>query len=234
MESVDDCFDNALCESFFATLECELIDWPASQTIVRPQTAVFLTADFLLTNSATASKAGLTPPMNINRRNQIQFFSIRRYEDSDFKEIWNLHHLALKEINAHPGSKTWDEDLRFVMEKYINSGGEFVVGTYKKRIIAMGALKRISDNCAAIKRMRVHPRFQRRGFGQKILDSLEARAKELGYIHLQLWTTERQKAAQEFYTKNGYNITKRKKSEDFRVILFEKTLKLQQTTNKRT
>jgi len=26
MGSVGDCFDNAMCESFFATLECELID----------------------------------------------------------------------------------------------------------------------------------------------------------------------------------------------------------------
>ena len=26
MGSVGDCYDNALCESFFATLECELID----------------------------------------------------------------------------------------------------------------------------------------------------------------------------------------------------------------
>jgi putative transposase len=26
MGSVGDCFDNAMCESFFATLECELLD----------------------------------------------------------------------------------------------------------------------------------------------------------------------------------------------------------------
>ena len=26
MGSVGDCYDNALCESFFATLECELIE----------------------------------------------------------------------------------------------------------------------------------------------------------------------------------------------------------------
>ena len=26
MGSVGDCYDNAMCESFFATLECELID----------------------------------------------------------------------------------------------------------------------------------------------------------------------------------------------------------------
>ena len=26
MGSVGDCYDNAMCESFFATLECELLD----------------------------------------------------------------------------------------------------------------------------------------------------------------------------------------------------------------
>ena len=34
--SVGDCFDNALCKSFFATLECELIDQPASPIIAKP------------------------------------------------------------------------------------------------------------------------------------------------------------------------------------------------------
>jgi putative transposase len=32
MDSVGDCFDNALCESFFATLECELLDRNTFQT----------------------------------------------------------------------------------------------------------------------------------------------------------------------------------------------------------
>ena len=30
MGSVGDCYDNALCESFFASLECELIEPPIS------------------------------------------------------------------------------------------------------------------------------------------------------------------------------------------------------------
>ena len=34
--SVGDCFDNALCESFFATLECELIDRESFPIIARP------------------------------------------------------------------------------------------------------------------------------------------------------------------------------------------------------
>lgn len=41
MGSVGDCFDNALCESFFATLECELLDRSTFQTPAEARLAVF-------------------------------------------------------------------------------------------------------------------------------------------------------------------------------------------------
>ena len=41
MGSVGDCFDNALCESFFATLECELLDRSTFQTPAAARLAVF-------------------------------------------------------------------------------------------------------------------------------------------------------------------------------------------------
>jgi len=41
MGSVGDCFDNALCESFFATLECELIDRSVFRTRAEARCAVF-------------------------------------------------------------------------------------------------------------------------------------------------------------------------------------------------
>jgi putative transposase len=41
MGSVGDCFDNALCESFFATLECELLDRCTFQTPAEARLAVF-------------------------------------------------------------------------------------------------------------------------------------------------------------------------------------------------
>jgi putative transposase len=41
MGSVGDCFDNALCESFFATLECELLDRKTFKTQVEARMAVF-------------------------------------------------------------------------------------------------------------------------------------------------------------------------------------------------
>jgi len=41
MGSVGDCFDNALCESFFATLECELLDRQRFRTPTEARSAVF-------------------------------------------------------------------------------------------------------------------------------------------------------------------------------------------------
>jgi putative transposase len=41
MGSVGDCYDNALCESFFATLECELLDRNIFHTPNEARPAVF-------------------------------------------------------------------------------------------------------------------------------------------------------------------------------------------------
>jgi putative transposase len=41
MGSVGDCFDNALCETFFATLECELLNHESFKTQAEGRTAVF-------------------------------------------------------------------------------------------------------------------------------------------------------------------------------------------------
>ena len=41
MRSGGDCWDNALCESFFATLECELLDRHRYRTQDEAKTAVF-------------------------------------------------------------------------------------------------------------------------------------------------------------------------------------------------
>jgi Integrase core domain len=41
MGSIGDCFDNAMCESFFATLECELFDRRRFKTQVEARMAIF-------------------------------------------------------------------------------------------------------------------------------------------------------------------------------------------------
>jgi len=41
MGSVGDCYDNALCESFFTTLECELLDRCSFRTPTEARLAIF-------------------------------------------------------------------------------------------------------------------------------------------------------------------------------------------------
>ncbi len=41
MGSTGDCFDNAMCESFFATLECELLERCSFRTRAQARMAVF-------------------------------------------------------------------------------------------------------------------------------------------------------------------------------------------------
>jgi len=150
--------------------------------------------------------------------------AIRRYREADHDAVWAVHNLALHQVGAHVGNGPWDDDLHHIGEVYLAAGGEFLVGECGGRLVAMGALRRLSARRAEVARMRVHPDYQRRGFGQAILTRLEARAAELGYAVLSLGTTVQQTAAQRLYEKNGYAETCRTRMHGFDVIRYEKTL----------
>jgi ribosomal protein S18 acetylase RimI-like enzyme len=150
--------------------------------------------------------------------------NIRRYESSDHAAVWNLHNIALDAVGTNAGDGPWDDDLRQIEAVYLQNGGDFLVGICAGRLVAMGALKRTNADRAEIKRMRVHPDYQRRGFGQAILTALEKRAAELGYKVLHLDTTIQQTAAQGLYQKNGYVVVREGKIGRFDCVFYEKKL----------
>ena len=149
---------------------------------------------------------------------------IRRYIASDHDDVWDLHNVALNEVGAHAGNGPWDDDLHHIEAVYIEAGGEFYVGIIDGRIVAMGALKRLTDDRAEICRMRVHPDLQRRGLGTRILSKLEHRARELNFRTLTLETTAGQVAAIRMYTKAGYEEVARGRKLGFDVMTFEKRI----------
>lgn len=104
-------------------------------------------------------------------------------------------------------------------------GGEFLVGLYRGRIVAIGGLQPAGGESAKIRRMRVHPEFQRRGFGQAILNRLESRAATLGFRKLVLDTSFLLKGALRFYPKNDYHKTDEQVRGNDRLIFFEKNLR---------
>jgi ribosomal protein S18 acetylase RimI-like enzyme len=131
-------------------------------------------------------------------------FTLRRYISTDQEAVEQLHVSAIQQMGAYLGRGTWDDDVYVIEEAYLKNEGEFLIGECDGLVVAMGALKRTHPQRAEIKRMRVAPSYQGRGYGQRILDELEARARALGYQILHLDTSVLQIPAQKLYEKNGF------------------------------
>ena len=68
MGSVGDCYDNAMCESFFATLECELLDRVPFRTPSEARTAVFEFIEGWYNPERRHSSIGYESPMAFERQ----------------------------------------------------------------------------------------------------------------------------------------------------------------------
>jgi ribosomal protein S18 acetylase RimI-like enzyme len=128
---------------------------------------------------------------------------IRRYLTSDKEKVKDLYILASHHSEIGYRSGPWEQDFENIEGAYFD-GGEFLVGVLDQEIIAMVGLRKISDSMGHIRRMRVHPKYRKKGFGQLILKELEQRAINNRLTELRLRTSTQQKMAQSFYEKNGY------------------------------
>ena len=68
MGSVGDCFDNAMAESFFATLECELLDQRRFKSQAEAEIAVFDFIEGWYNPQRRHSALGYLSPMNYEQR----------------------------------------------------------------------------------------------------------------------------------------------------------------------
>jgi len=71
MGSAGDCYDNALCESFFATLECELLDRQRFRTQAEARTAIFEFIEGWYNPHRKHSSLGYRAPLQYERRYQL-------------------------------------------------------------------------------------------------------------------------------------------------------------------
>ena len=167
-----------------------------------------------------------------NSTKEIYMLVLRRYKAEDNEAVKALHYAGIKQFDADAGTDAdlfgvgvnIDADLDDVENVYIKNNGEFLVGIREEKIVAMGALKKLSTTCAEIKRMRVYPEYQRQGLGQIILLELLAVAAQLGYTELCLDTVIQNVPAQKLYEKHGFVRTSQKKMGRFDLLLYEKQL----------
>jgi ribosomal protein S18 acetylase RimI-like enzyme len=140
--------------------------------------------------------------------------SIRRYQSDDRERVEAVMEAALRDTGAYFEDAP-EETSNSLYERYLEAGGEFLVGESDGQIVAMGAfrpvgglvaefLDSVPEGAIEIKQMHVAPGYQRRGYGQRILDELQRRAHEDGQRTLLLQTTSLQPAARRFYEANGF------------------------------
>ncbi len=82
--------------------------------------------------------------------------------------------------------------------------GICLVGLLGEEPVCVGAVKRLDDGLAEIKRMYVAPAGRSRGLARALLTALEDAARDLGYARVRLDTGPRQPHARALYLSAGY------------------------------
>ncbi len=143
---------------------------------------------------------------------------IREFTSSDLPVVLDLHRKAMEEIGVYiPGSV--NDDLLDIENNYLKNKGTFIIGELNNEIVTMGALRRLDNSIAEIKRMRTYPEHQGKGYGSRILHELIYHAKQNNYKQIILDTSEKQIAALKLYTKNGFKEYRREVQHGFNCIL---------------
>jgi GNAT superfamily N-acetyltransferase len=149
---------------------------------------------------------------------------IREYDRRDQKAVADLNQFTLEAAGVRSPDAPPDAGVDNIEAEYVDSGGAFLVGQSDGQIVAMGGIQKTDHDTAKVRRMRVHPDYQRCGFGTAVLNRLEARASKLGFTRLWLDTNVRLVPAQEFYARHGYRRTHVEVTGNDKLIYFEKRL----------
>lgn len=150
--------------------------------------------------------------------------TVRRYGSGDGPAVRRLHELAVREEGTDPDDIPGTDDLQHVRESYLDTGGEFLVAEAEGSIVGMGGL-RIDGSSGELFRMRVHPDYQQQGIGTRLLDGLEAAARERGVESLRAETARRQSTAIEFYPARGYETHRTRSFGEYDLVEFKKDLR---------
>ena len=107
-------------------------------------------------------------------------------------------------VNENFGPTTPDRTSTVSASEMAPPDGCFVV-VYEDGVpVAGGGVRRLEDGVAEIKRMFVLPSARGRGHGRRVLDALEAAARELGYGRLRLDTAQSMTTAMALYGSAGF------------------------------
>ena len=111
---------------------------------------------------------------------------------------------TLEESIRHFESLGIFEDLENVQTHYFQNNGVFLVAVEGEQVIGSGALRKLDNKTAELKRMWLLEEYHGQGVGYRLLKQLLDFAHKKGYIRIRLQTSPEQTRALEFYRKVGF------------------------------
>ncbi len=161
-------------------------------------------------------------------RKIVERILVRRWKPSDFADTAELNEAAEKHIGMLPESGSWSKDMLGIQEKFIDSGGDFMLGHIDNELVVMGGYT-CQKTFAEIKRMRVTPDLQGKGIGRWFLTLLERDIKEKNIEQIVVSTTSEQQGALRLYEGSNYlevgrRIEDRDHEKGIEIVTFNKNL----------
>jgi ribosomal protein S18 acetylase RimI-like enzyme len=153
---------------------------------------------------------------------------IRRYKLEDNAAAKELNYAGLAQMRPDinwKGIEAADGDYDDIEDIYINNRGEFLVGTIDGEVVVTGAVKKLDDDTAEIKRIRVKPDCQRKGYGEAMLRELMITARKLGYKRIRIDTLTTNTRAQHMFKKAGFKNPIQGKIDEYEVFFYFMDLK---------
>ena len=151
--------------------------------------------------------------------------NVRPFRPNDLDAVKEIELDFQRESGLQP-PPGYSQDLDDIDGVYVSSGGGFWVVECDGEVAGYGAVLRIDDGTARLRRFRVRPQWRRRGLATLLLKTAEDFCRQHGYRRITLGTTEQQQAAQALYRKRGYVSTgERALTPELREIEFAKELR---------
>ena len=95
-------------------------------------------------------------------------------------------------------------DLEDIQAHYFENRGLFLVALNGEQVIGSGAVRKLDDDTAELKRMWLLERYHGQGVGYRLISQLFKFAREWGYLRVCLQTSFNQTRALVFYRKIGF------------------------------
>ena len=141
----------------------------------------------------------------------ITIRAIREEEISAVKQI--IHRVAynifgfdgtLEESIRYYEELDTFQDLEDVQAHFFDAVGTFLVALNDEQVIGSGALRKLDDDCAELKRMWLLEAYHGQGIGYRLIQRLIVFARQNGYARMRLQTSPEQARALVFYRRIGF------------------------------